>query len=157
MKIWFAATVLFVHVTSAAAASSELSADGWASLLHTHAGKPALIHFWGITCGPCLAELPEWGKWLRQRPDLPLVMIEADPVLVTAAQADGVLLKAGLGTAEQWRLDISDDRLRHRINSDWAGELPMTLLVARDGKITTMTGSADFRAARGWLDRETAP
>ena len=37
------------------------------------AGKVALVHFWGIECGPCIAHLPEvreaakhfTGKWQK--------------------------------------------------------------------------------------------
>ena len=36
----------------------------------------------------------------------------------------------------------------------WQGEIPRTLLVARDGTMTTMEGVADFAQLRAWLDTQ---
>ena len=62
----------------------------WAKIRAAHAGQPTVFHFWGLTCGPCLVELPHWGKLLGQRRDLRLVLVAADPLpqpAVTAPRA----------------------------------------------------------------------
>ena len=39
-----------------AEASSQLKPFGrgsWQEILRAHAGRPTIVHFWGVTCGPC--------------------------------------------------------------------------------------------------------
>ena len=66
-----------------------------------------------------------------------------------------MLQKAGLSDAESWL--FSDDfveRLRFEVDPQWQGEIPRTLLIARDGTTTTMEGVADFAQLRAWLDAQ---
>jgi hypothetical protein len=46
------------------------------------------------------------------------------------------------------------DRLRFEIDPNWAGELPLTLLIAKDGKTTSALGTVDFATIRSWLDAQ---
>ena len=69
-----------------------------------------------------------------------------------------MLAKTGLAGAENWIFaDDFVERLRFEINPRWRGEIPMTLLIARDGKTTTIEGAADSDEVAGWLDRQRAP
>ena len=43
------------------------SAEAGPSCAPAHAGQPTVIHFWGLTCGPCLVELPQWGDAAGRR------------------------------------------------------------------------------------------
>jgi thiol-disulfide isomerase/thioredoxin len=130
----------------------------WQSLRQAHAGRPFVVHLWGLTCAPCLVELPRWGELLRQRPDLQLVLIAADPVPEEPSRATGTLAKAGLTGAESWMFaDRFAERLRYEIDPRWRGELPRTLLIDRDGVITALSGVADLAAVRAWLDAQVKP
>ena len=40
----------------------------WQQLLRAHAGRPTLVHFWGVTCGPCKVELPLLGQFMKDHP-----------------------------------------------------------------------------------------
>ena len=40
----------------------------WQDMLRTHAGRPTMVHFWGVTCGPCKVELPLLGKFMKDIP-----------------------------------------------------------------------------------------
>jgi thiol-disulfide isomerase/thioredoxin len=130
----------------------------WAKLRANHADQATVIHFWGLTCGPCLVELPSWGKLLAERPDLKLVLVAADPLPQSPEQVAATLDRAGLATAESWSfVDRFYERLRYEIDTTWAGELPRTLLIARDGTITALPGVADLAAVRAWLDLQARP
>lgn len=37
----------------------------WQSVLRGHTGRPTLVHFWGVTCGPCKVELPLLGRFAK--------------------------------------------------------------------------------------------
>lgn len=129
----------------------------WAKLTQAHAGEPTVIHFWGLTCGPCLAELPHWAQLVRERPDLHLVLIAADPVLEKPAGLSKFLDRMGLSDVESWGFaDSFTDRLEYEIDPHWHGELPRTMLIAANGKMTLIDGVSDPGKIRAWLDAQKA-
>jgi len=129
----------------------------WQEVLRSHAGRPTLVHFWGVTCGPCKVELPLLGKFMKDNAEVDVVMISADLVPNLPGAARTMLEKAGLGTAENWIFgDGFVERLRYEIDPSWQGEIPRTLLIARDGTVTTIEGSAEIPDLEKWLDRQKA-
>ena len=128
----------------------------WAKLRAEHAGQPTVIHLWGLTCGPCLVELPYWGKLVAERRDLKLVLIAADPMPQDPDRVEATLKSAGLGESESFSFtDRFYERLRYEIDPAWAGELPRTLMIDRDGKVTVLAGVADLGQVRAWLDAQS--
>jgi len=92
----------------------------WQGVLRGHAGRPVLVHFWGVTCGPCKVELP-------------------------------LLDKAGLSSTENFIFnDGFVERLRFEIDPAWQGDIPRTMLISRDGTITTIEGSAEIADLEKW-------
>jgi|SRR6185312_4940214 thiol-disulfide isomerase/thioredoxin len=127
----------------------------WAKLRAAHAGQPTIVHFWGLTCGPCLVELPKWGKLLAERKDMRLVLLAADPLPQPPDELIATLDRDGLGSAESWAFtDRFYERLRYEIDPAWAGELPRTEMIAADGKVTVLPGVADLSKVRAWLDEQ---
>ena len=153
------AASLFLLTSLAAAPAAEAPSGmkpfvrgSWQEVLRAHAGRPTLVHFWGVTCGPCKLELPLLGQFMKDHPELDVVMISADLVPNLPHAARGMLEKAGLGTAENWLFsDGFVERLRFEIDPAWQGEIPRTMLIARDGKVTTIEGSAEMPDLEKWL------
>lgn len=153
------AASLFLLASLAAAPAAEAPSGmkpfvrgSWQEVLHSHAGRPTLVHFWGVTCGPCKIELPLLGKFMKDHPGLDVVMISADLVPNLPHAARAMLDKAGLGTAENWLFsDGFVERLRFEIDPAWQGEIPRTMLIARDGTVTTIEGSAEMPDLEKWL------
>ena len=140
---------------SAGEAPQPFTRGTWALLRQAHRGRPVVVHFWGMTCGPCLVELPQWGQFARQEHDVDLVLIDADPAPVTLSDIATTLDKAGLGKAESWRFaDDFTERLEYEIDPQWHGELPYTLLIGRDGTIEPILGTVDFAQLARWSDRQ---
>jgi thiol-disulfide isomerase/thioredoxin len=130
----------------------------WAKLREAHAGQPTVIHLWGLTCAPCLTELPHWAALQAARPDLKLVLIAADPVPQDPERVALTLAKAGLGNAESWNFaDRFHERLRYEIDQAWAGELPRTMMIDRNGKVEVLPGVADLSTVKAWLDSRAKP
>jgi thiol-disulfide isomerase/thioredoxin len=124
----------------------------WQALRAAHAGKPTIVHIWGLTCAPCLVEMPQWAKLKREHKGLDLVLIAADPVPEDPGRAAGTLAGAGLTGVESWIFaDRFAERLRYEIDPRWRGELPVTVLIDRAGTVTTMPGVADMAQVRAWL------
>jgi thiol-disulfide isomerase/thioredoxin len=160
MKHLLAAIFLVASLAAAPAAetSSELKPfvrGSWQDVLRSHAGRPTLVHFWGVTCGPCKIELPLLGKFMKDHSELAVVMISADLVPNLPGAARAMLEKAGLGSAENWIFDDGFvERLRFEIDPTWQGEIPRTLLIARDGTVTTIEGSAEIPDLEKWLAQQ---
>jgi thiol-disulfide isomerase/thioredoxin len=164
--LWSASSVLFALLFVLIPAGTTRAADGelrpfkrgsWQQIRKAHEGRPVVVHFWGLTCGPCRIEMPKWGRLLQERPDLELIAIDADLVPNSTELVTAELAKTGLAGAENWMFaDDFVERLRFEINPRWRGEIPITLLIAADGRTSTIEGAADPGAVRAWLDAQKA-
>ena len=146
----------FVVATSAAhGATRTLEPDSFAAVRARHAGQPFVVHIWGMTCAPCVKELPQWGALLKARPDLHLVVVQVDASALPPAEKR--LKDAGLANAESWTVKQDPDEfMRASIDPQWTGDMPRTLLIGADGKIERIQGSADFARVRRWLATQGA-
>jgi len=125
----------------------------FAQIAKAHAGKPLMIHFWSVTCPPCLAELPQWSKMTGERKDVDIVFVNTDSD-EDRARAEARAEKAGLGKATHY--SFSDDfveKLYFEADKSWRGELPFTALVAPDGGVTSVTGAIDDPLVTKWLEK----
>jgi thiol-disulfide isomerase/thioredoxin len=160
MKRLLAAIFLFASVAAAPAAEppsgmKPFVRGSWQQMLRAHAGRPMMVHFWGVTCGPCKLELPLLGKFMKDHPGLDVVTISADLVPNLPQAARAMLDKAGLGAAENWLFsDGFVERLRFEIDPAWQGEIPRTMLIAPDGTATTIEGSAEIPDLEKWLAQQ---
>jgi thiol-disulfide isomerase/thioredoxin len=163
MKKWASLAVLaglVLGLPTAFAATADVRAferGSWQEIRKAHAGEPVVVHFWGLTCGPCRGEMPEWGKFFKQHTDLHLVMVDADLVPNERDAVRAVLVQSGLLAAENWMFnDDFVERLHYEIDPHWQGEIPLTLLIAPDGTTTKLEGVADFAKVSAWLDAQAA-
>ena len=152
--LWFLAFSILVCVSqpsSAQAGSTRvLENNGVAQVRSRYAHKPLIVHIWGLTCGPCLEELPRWAELKKQHPEMNLVLIQADEAPIDAVGS--ALDRAGLGGVESWSVPSElDEFARARIDPEWSGEMPRTLLIAANGSLTRLRGVADPVAIARWL------
>ena len=157
-------TAIFLIASLATVPAAETPSElkpfvrgSWQQMLRSHAGRPTLVHFWGVTCGPCKVELPLLGKFMKDNAEVDVVMISADLVPNLPGAARAMLEKAGLSSAENWLFnDGFVERLRFEIDPAWQGEIPRTLLIARDGTVTTIEGSAEIPDLEKWSAQQKA-
>lgn len=137
-----------------AAPAKALSRDSFAQIRASHAGQPLIVHIWGMTCGPCMVELPQWGALLRRYPRMRLVLIQADQAPPQASEQ--MLAQAGLGRVESWAAAGElDEYLRASIDRLWQGDMPRTLLIAPQGGVTRIQGVADLDQVGQWLNAQS--
>lgn len=55
------AILLSSACVAAAGTLKPFERGSWQQIVHAHRGRPTLVHFWGVTCGPCKVELPQLG------------------------------------------------------------------------------------------------
>lgn len=158
MKHMILAAMLLVASLPAAPASGpaklrSFERGSWQQLLHSHAGRPTLVHFWGVTCGPCKVELPQLGAFMKRNPSVDVVTIDADLVPNSDSAALSMLQRAGLSLAENWMFsDGFAERLRYEVDPAWQGDIPRTILISRNGTVATIEGSAEPSVLQKWSD-----
>jgi hypothetical protein len=155
MQTWLRAAIWLVLTTLAAAAQAAperaFGTDSYAQIRSSHSGRPLVVHLWGMACGPCLVELPQWGALLRQHPELNLVLIQVDAS--TPRDRAKRLAAAGLARAENWSATSEfDEFLRASIDPAWQGDMPRTLLISPTGQVKTIQGVAPMREVQQWLE-----
>jgi len=150
--------VAFLVSAPASEAPPQLKPFGrgsWQDILRSHAGRPTIVHFWGVTCGPCKVELPLLGGFMRGHSAIDLVTISADLVPDLPDATRTMLEKSGLRSAENWIFsDGFVERLRFEIDPGWQGDIPRTMLISREGTITTIEGSAEMTELEKWSDQQ---
>jgi len=155
-RIYCAALLIAIAAVPANARAGELKSfvrGSWRSIIANHSGEPIIVHFWGLTCGPCRQEMPEWGKLLAETPDLCLVTVNADMIEDAPEAVQDFLAESGLSRAENWTFDDSfAERLRYEVDPKWQGEIPVTLLIGRDGATRRIEGVAPMAEIRSWFE-----
>jgi hypothetical protein len=92
---------------------------------------------------------------MKDHPAIVVVTISADLVPDLPGATRSMLEKAGLASAENWIFnDGFVERLRFEIDPAWQGDIPRTMLISRDGAITTIEGSAEMRDVEKWSDQQ---
>ncbi len=145
--------ILSLVATSALAIDFKPYGRGaFAQIAKAHAGRPLMIHFWSVTCPPCIAELPQWSKMSAERRDVDIVFVNVDSD-EDRARAEARAEKAGLGKATHYGFaDDFVEKLYFEADTTWRGELPFTTLLAPGGGITAVTGAIDDPLVTKWLE-----
>lgn len=138
-------------------ASRPFVGGTWADLLKDHRGRAVIVHFWGLTCGPCRTEMPEWGRLRMEQSGAAIVFVHAERPPARMALVEDFLSKSGLSGAVSWHFaERFLDKLRFEIDREWQGEMPMTLLIDAQGEVRRLVGAVDFDEIRRWIaDNET--
>jgi thiol-disulfide isomerase/thioredoxin len=127
----------------------------WKTLNDSHKGRPLIVHFWGLTCGNCMVELSDWGRFAKEHPGVEIAFVNWDRRGAKPARIAQALTKAGLAGVQNYVLANGfEEKLRFAVDRDWMGELPFTRLIDGDGKATTFSGTADFKKLSQWLEAE---
>lgn len=156
---WLYLALLIGAQVPARAAGPDLQpyrVGDWPAVVARHQGKPFIVHLWGITCGPCIAELPRWGKFVEAHPGLPVVFIEMDqaPVQVVMRYVSDSRLSR---SENKVLVDPFDEYARYEIDPQWRGELPLTLMFNAAGQARRVAGEVDFGDIEVWWRTGRAP
>lgn len=122
----------------------------WPELLQQYKDKPWIAHFWGVSCAPCIHELPQWSNVLKRYPDMPVVFIQTDPVPekvtlhhLEMAGLDKVMSRVASSTFDEYT--------RYEVDPKWMGELPATFLIDKRGRQKHLRGSNQIEQIERWI------
>jgi thiol-disulfide isomerase/thioredoxin len=126
----------------------------WSSILNLADGKPLAVHFWGVTCAPCVKEMPQWSKFLLFDKGAKVVFIQVDDV--SPEMIRKMLRQVNLGGANNYYMASNfDERLRYEIDPKWRGETPITIFIDKAGKKEMTVGSVNFQRVNAWFKKNT--
>ena len=152
--------LLLALLLAGPAQAAELAPFGrgsFAALKAEAAGAPLVVHFWALSCAPCLAELPGWARLARANPGMRLVLVNTDPP-EAEPQVKRMLDRMGVGRLRNLAFaDRFAARLRFEVDPNWQGELPRTDLVAADGSTRGVLGMLPRPELEAWLRGGAAP
>jgi len=139
----------------AADAPRPFDSASWQQLTGAYKGRPVIVHFWGLTCGNCMVELKEWGRFVSENRKASVVMVNWDRRSEELRHIAAALDNAGLAGLPSYTLsDGFEEKLRFAVDRDWMGELPYTRLIASDGTVSVFSGAADFAKLSEWLSSQ---
>jgi len=146
-----ALSLMFVAGGALALDFKPYGRGAFAELVKAHAGRPLMMHFWSVTCPPCLLELPQWAKVVAENKSVDVLFVNIDDE-EDRARVEARAEKAGLAKAAHYAFaDSFVEKLYFEVDTMWRGELPFTALVAPDGGVTTVTGAVDDPLVTAWL------
>jgi len=144
------ALLIAMALAPPAHAAEPFARGGWAALRASFAGRATIVHFWSLTCAPCMVELAQWPALARRMPGISVVLVNTDAPDQAAAIARAAQ-RAGLGGLRQYAFaDGFAARLRWEIDPSWQGELPRTELLDRDGTQHHLLGTIDETRLITW-------
>lgn len=142
--------LMLVSLTSVAGELRPFVSGSMQKIVATHNGRPLIVHFWSLSCPPCLEELAMWARLTKKFPDLNLVMVSTD----TSSRRGAVratLKRYGLDQRRNWIFaDEFVERLRFQIDRRWYGELPRTYFFAVDGQSESISGRLKAQQVEVW-------
>ena len=151
-----ALAVVWLAIPAAAGDIDPYERGTFATIRAAHTQRPLVVHFWSLTCIPCLVEMPRLAAMTKSRGDFDLVLVATDPI----AQAERIAVrldKFGLADAPSYAyVDSFEERLRFEVDRTWRGELPFTALVKAGGEMKTVAGELEPATLGAWLDEDGA-
>ena len=128
--------------------AGEVDAKGLAQRVAKERGRVVLVNFWATWCAPCREEFPELSRLQRKYGSrgLQVLGVSTDP----ASQMPGVekFLADQKPRFPNYRKKSGgdDQQFIDAVETSWGGELPFSVLFARDGKKTrALSGKHTYR------------
>ena len=154
-----AAAALFVLISRASLAADaprlagEVDAKGLAQAIANEKGRVVLVNFWATWCVPCREEFPDLVRLEKKYRDRGLSIVGVSTDLAKDLPAVEKFLAATKPDFRNYRKKSGgdDQDFIESVDPKWGGELPFSVLYARDGKkaraLSGMQSYADFEKA----------
>jgi len=93
-----------------------------------------VYNFWATWCAPCVREIPQFEKLSESDHNIQVKLISLDNVDDLYTSVKSFIKKRDIHS-EVLLLDETDfNEIIPKVNSDWSGAIPATLIVDRNGK-----------------------
>ena len=135
---------------SSARIAGELDAAGFRDLLVRQKGSVVLVNFWATWCVPCREEYPDLVRLQRELAPRGFRVVGVSTDFGSQRGAVDRFLEAMKpGFPNYWKKSGNEQAFIESVDRDWGGELPFSVLYARDGtRVKSLSGKhsyADYR------------
>ena len=142
---WISWSLCFAQST----ALSPYAQGDWKKIMETRGAAPLVVHFWGVTCGPCLTEMSQWGQWVSKG-TAPVIFVQVDDV--SAEITANLAKKMKIDKAKNYFVRSKfDEFLRFEIDAKWSGEIPYTVTIDKSGLQKAYSGNTNFKTLQSWV------
>jgi thiol-disulfide isomerase/thioredoxin len=146
------ALLVFLLAGIAAAGTSriagELDAKGLAKRIAKEKGRVVLVNFWATWCVPCREEFPDLSR-LQQNygtRGLRVLGVSIDSATQMPAVEEFLAQQNPRFPSYRKKSGGDDQQFIDAVESSWGGELPFSVLFARDGKkAKALSGKHSYR------------
>lgn len=142
-----------VSAASAADNFRPFTVESFEQIKSSYEGQEFLLGLWSVDCPPCLVELEFMGRVLELNPEIPYVLISADPIEQRDYSFE-FLEDFGLSEMESWIFaDNFVERLRFSIDANWYGELPRSYFFNSSHEMKSHSGIVNEELLIEWFSR----
>lgn len=104
---------------------SVIDLEDYNSMINSQNDDLMIVNFWATWCGPCLKEIPHFGRFAKTYPNTDVILISVD-FEKQASKVMSVLKRLGY-TGDTYLLSLSDEEF-DQIKPGWTGALPLTIV-----------------------------
>lgn len=97
-------------------------------LLYTDSDKVYIVNFWAMWCAPCVKELPILQEYKNNNPTTEVLLVSLDFPENIEKSLKPFLKKKGITTKVILLDDPDSNSWINKINPNWSGSLPFTIL-----------------------------
>ena len=134
--VLFLTAALLRGAGSGSGITGELDANGLAKRVARERGRVVLVNFWATWCVPCREELPDLSRLQRKYASRGFQILGVSTDLGSQMPAVEKLLADLKPSFPNYRKTTGGDdgQFIDAVDPSWGGELPFSVLYARDGK-----------------------
>jgi thiol-disulfide isomerase/thioredoxin len=128
--------------------AGEVDAKGLAGRITRERGRVVLVNFWATWCVPCREELPDLSRLQRKYASRGFQILGVSTDLASQTPAVEKLLADVKPSFPNYRKKSGGDdgQFIDAVDPSWGGELPFSVLYARDGKkVRVLSGQHTFQ------------
>jgi thiol-disulfide isomerase/thioredoxin len=116
--------------------TGEVDAKGLSQRIARQRGRVVLVNFWATWCAPCREEFPDLSRLQRKYGPRGLQILGVSTDLASQMPVVEKFLADLKPSFPNYRKKIGgdDQQFIDAVETSWGGELPFSLLFARDGK-----------------------
>lgn len=116
----------------------KINAEELAAFIHHTTDTVYVLNFWATWCKPCIEEMPVFEKAFDTYKGelVKIILISNDFSKQINTKLKPFILQIGLKNEVWWMNETDPNRWVNKVNLDWEGELPATLVLG-GGKRST--------------------
>lgn len=129
----FFCTLLVTNVSYAQV--KKVKIDALETLMNTKQDKIVIVNLWATFCKPCVEEIPSFVAFAKSHSDVDMFFVSLDLKDAFPKTVNKYIRKLGMVGTNLWLDETDADYFVPKIDNDWSGALPATLIMNKNNGI----------------------